>query len=791
MFENRKNVLAYIVSIFMLVIVDIATILLSPSTRQFVIYATLIGLAIWLISIFRSESPLRYHRILFPLSALIAFKFLMLPLSPRSVLGLELVLKDLILLLAFVFIFDSLYRIWKPKTWENTLIFLATVFSLFELALALNWYQRWWEIDGSLPPFGYRLPGYFFGHPNLLAGGVNLILPIVVVRVIKAKGKFEPPLWFFGTVIFMTSLYFTSSRAGWIAGLLGVSTTLLLIYGPKLWLNLRRRQWKSIWETLSISRLLGGLAILIILVFLTLQFFRQAETMPTHAAPTISAARSSIWGPAIEIISGSPIWGNGPGAFSDLNAKLTQVPPGFTPGHAHNILLQTAVELGLIGVGLLLWIFGALVVAFLRAWRASPDSRMRLATYAGAFAALTSHHMLDHLFQSPFYVITFFILIALMLHHTPTLERQALQKKRLLLIPGAILLIFLAGSLYTTAGDSAYWSGLMAGTGGEWQPADENICQSSEIRPAITLYGFQCSLAAAEVGFQNNDPDAIQEAVDNLEMTLEEDPLWPVHWANLAALEWTVGDRGQAAEHMEQALEAAPRNPTFALNLAWMQEASGNTSDAKETYLRALELDPWLQFGQIYSNSAAAKQALDRYLSSLDDGGEPLTIQGRRELNEGNFEDAGSIFRHAIKGNPRNHLAYAGLALVDQQSGRNDQALKNVEKALFINGSSFYVLHTAGIVALEDGRTEDTFEYFQRAFDAFKNINYSIGYYYAAYLRHYLPSDLVPQLRRGGLTTEMINSFRLLADHYDEIGEPEKALEIQNRIAVEIEGALP
>jgi hypothetical protein len=159
-------------------------------------------------------------------------------LSPFPIISFEFVLKELTILLGFIFIFDSLQGVWQPTTWENALINYGLTFSFVDLLLAYFWHNNWWQITGtvfSLPPEGYRSPGIFLGHPNVMAGFINLILPIMLVRLLQERDWKKRALWISGLLPIAIALYFTSSRTGVLAGILGAGTTITLIYGPAAW----------------------------------------------------------------------------------------------------------------------------------------------------------------------------------------------------------------------------------------------------------------------------------------------------------------------------------------------------------------------------------------------------------------------------------------------------------------------------------------------------------------------------------------------------------------------------
>ena len=64
-------------------------------------------------------------------------------------------------------------------------------------------------------------------------------------------------------------------------------------------------------------------------------------------------------------------------------------------------------------------------------------------------------------------------------------------------------------------------------------------------------------------------------------------------------------------------------------------------------------------------------------------------------------------------------------------------------------------------------------------------MSYSSSYYYRTYYRFFLTSDLAPQILRGKLTTEMIETFMYLATTQVNHGDESKNFEIRKRLELE------
>ena len=211
-----------------------------------------------------------------------------------------------------------------------------------------------------------------------------------------------------------------------------------------------------------------------------------------------------------------------------------------------------------------------------------------------------------------------------------------------------------------------------------------------------------------------------------------------------------------------------------------MEEQLGNESEAISAYRQAFQLDPWMTRTLFSFATSLRKTIAEEQASYVYD--KSALWKGLVAIDEGNPEDARSQFERVIKSEPRNARAYAGLALAYQLLGNTEQAWKNVQIAIFVDGSLPYVLHIAGRIAYQQGREPEAIAYFDRAFSQIQSKSYSADYYGSVYRRAYLATDLVPQFRRADLTTEMVEDFTFLANYLALNDEDDKANEILNWI---------
>lgn len=165
-------------------------------------------------------------------------------------------------------------------------------------------------------------------EPNYFAANLVLVIPVALAI---AATQVTPPkrtLWLVGALVLVASLYFTSSRGGFL-GLLVAAT--VYVY--------RRR---------GAGAALGLLVVLVLAVLPTSMGERAVATVLGERAPAgLEASNQAhialFWG-ALRMIADAPLTGVGPYMFKELSAVYSGLEHRFM---AHNSYLEVAAELGL------------------------------------------------------------------------------------------------------------------------------------------------------------------------------------------------------------------------------------------------------------------------------------------------------------------------------------------------------------------------------------------------------------------------------------------------------------
>lgn len=245
---------------------------------------------------------------------------------------------------------------------------------------------------GRINPFGNgALPdlGGFTVHPNQLAGLICLYLPLLISLPASSIGLSSR--WRFvlvpAAILTVLILILTQSRGGWLSAALGLFV-LLVLWALALPPSDHRR---------ALRLMIGGLLLIALLALIWIDPGRIWDFWLNPPRDTVLGTfttlnyRKELWPWAMTAIEDFPFSGVGLGAFRLVAFRLYPLTIAVGDiGHAHNIFLQTALDLGLPGLVVYLAI---LLVAATIGWRvARRDAEFR-AISLGLLAGLVSFHI--------------------------------------------------------------------------------------------------------------------------------------------------------------------------------------------------------------------------------------------------------------------------------------------------------------------------------------------------------------------------------------------------------------
>ncbi|MDI6694124.1 MAG: O-antigen ligase family protein [Anaerolineales bacterium] len=206
-------------------------------------------------------------------------------------------------------------------------------------------------------------------HPNVFAGTLILLIPIAMAQFAFAARK----------TTWLSVISGVSAIAMGGALLLSLSRSAILALAAAI-VALLILRGRSGWLALALALLAGGLAVLRLGVYKILSLFMASASLGGYSS------RMDIWSRAFYILQDFPFTGVGMGAFPTIADRLypfTYFDPGWIH-HAHNLYLQIAVDLGVVGLLAWLAIFTLATVAAWRAYRLGLRAQDHLLTAVGA-----------------------------------------------------------------------------------------------------------------------------------------------------------------------------------------------------------------------------------------------------------------------------------------------------------------------------------------------------------------------------------------------------------------------
>ncbi len=216
-------------------------------------------------------------------------------------------------------------------------------------------------------------------NSNVLAGGLLLPIPLLAALALRcnwAKRRWLPPLLLVPTLLILTTLILAQSRGAYLA----VVISLLLV------LTLR-------WPWAGLIVFISGVAVASVLSLDGALLF--AEAIGSDGSITSLSGRWEVWNRALLAFGDFFLTGIGIGTFDLVVPVLypyveirTVIP------HAHNLLLQVGVDLGLPGMLLYLWLLGSACWIFIHVLRSGGQLDVLDASESRSSAARRQRHQL-------------------------------------------------------------------------------------------------------------------------------------------------------------------------------------------------------------------------------------------------------------------------------------------------------------------------------------------------------------------------------------------------------------
>jgi O-antigen ligase len=347
-----------------------------------------------------------------PLDKPILILIILIILSTVLSLHFRTSLWAMALLVNYIIIFYLVIHTVQTRTQVRHLIYLIigiatflSVFGFFKI-FGVNPFP-WWDYADL--PHHVRLTATF-GNPDHLAGYMEMAIPLMLGLLLFGHTGAKRFLLIYLTFLLLTALLLTLSRGGWFGALTG-----LLFMAVCLLFD---RHFKQ--KRLVLGLMAGTLAVALI-VFASTPIVERILTLTEHGVGPNLHDRMVVWGGTTDMIAQHPLLGTGPGTFAF--AFTRHQPPGFTTQFtmAHNDYLHFTSEVGLILIGILVWM---LIALYKRGFKKlNNPSRLVRGTTIGAMSAITAilfHSIFDFNLHIPSNALLFTVLSALVVAPLPS-----------------------------------------------------------------------------------------------------------------------------------------------------------------------------------------------------------------------------------------------------------------------------------------------------------------------------------------------------------------------------------
>lgn len=391
-------------------ILFIALVLPSFSSDRFGVGIIIVGLipVFFLGILFRSSKNIQFSfqdflilslLLVFTISAFSSYFF------KESLVGLS----KYLLYFSLYFIFKYILGVNSTKSFMylwSFLIFLSFSVAMFGIYQYFAGVQplATWE-DSSLEKIHTRIYSTL-GNPNLLAGYLLFFLPVTLFLPFEFKLSSKTKTLFLTafSVIF-SAIIFTGSRGAYIS-LVGI-----LFFSSLVFVNSIPR--KQLIDKIFKNKVLFVSAVAVgfyVASHLFPQFVERFSTIFAFREHSSNNFRMNVWLSSIEMFFDNFLFGVGPGNKAFRLAYGLYMKSGFDALSPYNILLEIALDSGIIGLIIFIFIFlNAFIKLHITFWQ----SKSLLAlSFALSLAGVFIHGMTDTVFFRPQVFILFLFLLA-------------------------------------------------------------------------------------------------------------------------------------------------------------------------------------------------------------------------------------------------------------------------------------------------------------------------------------------------------------------------------------------
>jgi hypothetical protein len=483
----------------------------------------------------------------------------------------------------------------------------------------------------------------------------------------------------------VVSLLITGSRGAWLGTAAG-AVAVVCLAAPSAW---ARRIESRIRAAPRVVTAVSAVFIAITVVAASLFLIDRAAAN--------DAGRSEIWSAAVAIGSRTPVLGAGPAAWSGLRPlEYIGTANHAVVYNAHNVLLQTFVDTGIVGLLAGAWLVVAIGALAYRSIRSAPNRADRI-TRAIAIASLVAaavHSLVDTQFQTPGVAILVMILVAHLDDPAELAARSGISDRNRAAVGTVGVMI---GVLLLVPVDVAM---IRAGNGDRLLDAGDSERALVEYESAIgihdlPLYRLGEAIARSNLGDKQGTVDALERVVDREALSFE--------LAQLAFAALDNGDEATARIRAHAVVENGPYDPAALLGAANVFERLGETDMSSKALARVMTSVPSL----VYSTRPASLFDEPTWdgarRAAIDSIGASDPIRAAALATRAGLDDQAREYADAVPDGPEHEL----LGLLDQAATTGSTDLERARSILRAHPASQALLNLHWDLAFATESQED------------------------------------------------------------------------------------
>jgi tetratricopeptide (TPR) repeat protein len=592
------------------------------------------GLGLWAAMRWRRGAGWPRTHLDYPLLAWCLVTAVMALFSINSRVSLQWTWTVCLIALIFWLLVDALRRGWGAALWRM-LYLAAGVVCLIGIIEFLAWYfgwpllsefqQGWFEIGGLAQPIPPAMRRIGLGLSNITALSAFLALLIPPAISIAVTTRDRDARWGMGLwlVAALAVEGLSGSRGGFLA--LGVSLSLIALASlrspqfGRLWARLRGRQRQILLVSASVA--------MIVIVGAGATLILRMSQASGHISADVE--RRDMWRSAAAMFRYHPLTGIGPGAYG--TGLRVYRDPLLARDHfatAHNVYLNTAAEMGILGVVAGGWLVLALAWRWWQRWRGLQPGTApwwRVLGIGAALAGLAAQCMVDTFVESAILIPVAFLVATIVAPARPASSRPGRAGRWLWAATLGLLAIGALGMAWDDWGYGTFVRSLTWIGQGEVEQAAAAVERARDHDPGMSLYACQAGYLYGRQAADGH-PEALPLALEAYQECTAAVPVpnW-VDQLNYAALLWQSGQPDQA---LALARTTTHQNPLVVvpwLSRGLWAEMRSSRSESVEAYGWALALNPGLAGSPFWRQGERA----DRWNDILAAGQQAIARLGR------------------------------------------------------------------------------------------------------------------------------------------------------------------